>query len=187
MLVTCAFTAFNTSLTYTNSSGIASFTTIYPGKERIHAYIHFLSVTHNSFSLCLTMYDAGWYARRTIHIHVRVRTYDSTGNTTLYEDTTQLFFNDTISDEVTTNVYPYNDRTSMRDTYNTGDSLFTTSNVISLSGYYTYGYTSSMIELNIPFSGRRHHSSYSGTSIRRIVDDDDDGFGQNLTSQIIAS
>ena len=94
-----------------------------------------------------------------------------------------MFFDDTISDEINANVYPYNDRTSMRDTYNTGDPLFTTSNVISLDGNYTYGYTSSMIELNIPFSGP---SSYSGTFIRRIVDDDDDDDDndQHLTSQL---
>ena len=118
----------------------------------------------------------GWYSGRTPHIHVRVRTYDSDGNTTLYEDTSQLFFNDTINEEVFNNVYPYNNRSSKRDTYNNEDSLFTTSNVISLIGNYTDGYTSSTIEINIPFSTS---PSYSNAFIRHISDDDD--FDQHHT------
>ena len=122
----------------------------------------------------------GWYSGRTPHIHVRVRTYDSDGKTTLYEDTSQLFFNDTINEEVFNNVYPYNNRSIKRDTYNNEDSLFTTTNVISLVGNYTDGYTSSTIELNIPFSTS---SSHSNAFIRRIFDDDD--FDQHHASWFI--
>ena len=120
--------------------------------------------------IVMYMCDEGWYSGRTAHIHVRVRTYDSDGKTTLYEDTSQLFFNDTINEEVFNNVYPYNNRSIKRDTYNNEDSLFTTTNVISLVGNYTDGYTSSTIELNIPFSTS---SSHSNAFIRRIFDDDD--------------
>jgi hypothetical protein len=45
----------------------------------------------------LTIYP-GWYSGRTIHIHVRVRTYS--GATVLDNFTTQLFFDDTVTDAV---------------------------------------------------------------------------------------
>jgi protocatechuate 3,4-dioxygenase beta subunit len=64
----------------TDANGNVSFTTIYPG----------------------------WYSGRTIHIHLMARYYDSEGNTT-YEFTTQLYFDDAISDIVLANA-PYNTR-----------------------------------------------------------------------------
>jgi uncharacterized protein (TIGR03437 family) len=68
----------------------------------------------------LTIYP-GWYSGRTIHIHVRVRTYS--GNTTLSNDVTQIFF-----DEATNNVVmaqaPYSGRTTPRDTTNSNDNVY---------------------------------------------------------------
>src|SRR5262249_32354065 len=55
----------------TNGSGVATFTTIYPG----------------------------WYTGRTVHIHAKVRLFDASSNTTT-EATTQLFFDDAITDQV---------------------------------------------------------------------------------------
>ena len=52
---------------YTDSNGQVAFTTIYPG----------------------------WYNGRTVHIHIKVRIFDSSGNVTT-EATTQLFFADSI-------------------------------------------------------------------------------------------
>ena len=93
---------------------------------------------------------------------MRVRTYDLDGNTT-YEDTTQLYFNDTITDDVFTNVYPYNERT-VRDTNNTNDDLFTASNLITLVGDYVEGYTTN-VEFSIPFTNSEHSSSRFLTSV----------------------
>jgi hypothetical protein len=102
-----------------------------------------------------------------------VRTYGSDGaSTPLYEDTTQLFFDDAINDAVIANVYPYNERGNRRDTYNDADSLFTPDNLISLTGNITDGFTSSTIELNIPFSAAA--ASRAIASVRSIPDDDDD-------------
>jgi len=56
---------------WTDSNGQVTFTTIYPG----------------------------WYSGRTVHIHVKVRIFDSSGKVTT-EATTQLFFNDSTSDAV---------------------------------------------------------------------------------------
>src|SRR6266852_7472850 len=53
---------------YTDANGKSTFTTIYPG----------------------------WYSGRAVHIHVKVRVFDSSGNVTT-EATTQLFFDDSIS------------------------------------------------------------------------------------------
>lgn len=110
-------------------------------------------LTDNSgYAIFQTIYP-GWYEGRTVHIHLRVRLYNSDGSTS-YDDTTQLYFDDDISDAIFKNVYPYNDRSgAVRDTYNSADSLFTSNNIISLTGSYLEkrGY-SSTVELSVPFS-----------------------------------
>lgn len=65
----------------------------------------------------------GWYGGRTTHIHLRARAYDANGNVT-YNFTTQLFFDDTLSDSVYAGS-PYNSRAT-RDTRNTNDSIYKT-------------------------------------------------------------
>lgn len=121
---------------YTNSTGYASFTSIYPG----------------------------WYTSRTVHIHVRVRAYNEDNSSISYESTTQLFFDDAISIAIFKNVYPYNARGfATRDTYNSNDTLFLESNVIPLVGDYSNqdGY-SGMVEFKLPLfspmegGGERH-------------------------------
>jgi protocatechuate 3,4-dioxygenase beta subunit len=58
----------------------------------------------------------GWYSGRTIHIHVMIRTLSSTG-TALTEFSTQLFFDQTLIDALTTSVSPYSSR-GLPDTTN---------------------------------------------------------------------
>lgn len=77
----------------TDSSGAAGFTTIYPG----------------------------WYQGRTAHIHVRIRVYNSSGNTTS-NVATQVFFDDSISDQVYSNL-PYSSRGG-RTTRNSNDGIY---------------------------------------------------------------
>src|SRR6266481_3525408 len=99
---------------YTDANGKVSFTTIYPG----------------------------WYSGRAVHIHVKVRVFDSSGNVTT-EATTQLFFDDAIS----TPVYAANSdysRSGTRDTMNTTDSIYTAESpslLVSLSGSASTSYT----------------------------------------------
>jgi uncharacterized protein (TIGR03437 family) len=76
----------------TDDDGVANFTTIYPG----------------------------WYSGRTVHIHLRIRTYS--GSQALDQFTSQLFFDDSITDQVFTQS-PYNTRGS-RSTRNTGDNIY---------------------------------------------------------------
>ena len=63
----------------------------------------------------------GWYAGRTIHIHVEARLFDASGNTT-YAFTSQLFFDDAVNDVVMA-TSPYNSR-GTRDTRNAQDSIY---------------------------------------------------------------
>jgi protocatechuate 3,4-dioxygenase beta subunit len=69
----------------------------------------------------------GWYSGRAIHIHVRVRTYDTSGSVaTNY--TTQIFFTDTANNAVLSGAAPYNTRTPTADpTTDEGDNVLTSS------------------------------------------------------------
>src|SRR6266567_2181121 len=99
---------------YTDASGNVSFTTIYPG----------------------------WYSGRAVHIHVKVRVFDASGNVTT-EATTQLFFDDSIS----TAVYAANadySRSSSRGILNSADSIYGAESpalLVSLTGSDTASYT----------------------------------------------
>ncbi|MFL5293668.1 MAG: hypothetical protein ACJ79U_19290 [Myxococcales bacterium] len=115
----------------TDASGIASFTTIYPG----------------------------WYPGRAVHIHVKVRLFDSMLRATrsarrrqspllppadnvTTEATTQVFFDDTVSDAVFRAAAPYNSRPA-RDTRNAADGLYGGRTVLlaSLQGDPASGYS----------------------------------------------
>jgi protocatechuate 3,4-dioxygenase beta subunit len=76
----------------TDSSGVAKFTTIYPG----------------------------WYQGRAVHIHFKIRSH--TGSGSAYEFTSQLFFDDNITDQVYTQA-PYNTK-GQRTLKNVGDSIY---------------------------------------------------------------
>lgn len=76
----------------TDEEGEAAFTTIYPG----------------------------WYPGRTVHIHFKIRTEPDSNNGT--EFTSQLFFNDSFTDEVYTQA-PYNTR-GQRNTLNRRDNIY---------------------------------------------------------------
>jgi protocatechuate 3,4-dioxygenase beta subunit len=76
----------------TDSNGAAEFVTIYPG----------------------------WYSGRAVHIHFKIRMF--AGSEKTYEYTSQLFFNDTFTDQVYT-ASPYNTRGS-RNTRNNQDGIY---------------------------------------------------------------
>jgi len=112
----------------TNASGVATFTTIYPG----------------------------WYSGRTVHIHCKVRVFDASQNTTT-EATTQLFFDDTVTDGVYAAASPYSSR-GARDTRNAADSIYGghTELLVSLSGDTTAGYAGTItlgVAVGTVFSG----------------------------------
>ncbi|MFL5492257.1 MAG: hypothetical protein ACJ8AV_12605 [Gemmatimonadales bacterium] len=76
----------------TGADGVARFTTIYPG----------------------------WYQGRAVHIHFKIRS--SASATAAYEFTSQLFFDDTLTDQVHAQ-QPYAAK-GRRDLRNSGDGIF---------------------------------------------------------------
>jgi protocatechuate 3,4-dioxygenase beta subunit len=115
----------------TDSSGKASFRTIYPG----------------------------WYSGRTCHIHFRARAYDAAGKTT-YNFTTQLYFDDSFTDQIYAQA-PYNTR-GTRNTRNSNDGIFrgsASSPELTLS---LQGDGSVHAEVALGFSGLPASALYSG-------------------------
>jgi len=76
----------------TDASGVAQFTTIYPG----------------------------WYSGRAVHIHFKIRS--AAGASSAYEFTSQLFFNDSLTDQVQAQS-PYASK-GTRDTRNANDGIY---------------------------------------------------------------
>jgi protocatechuate 3,4-dioxygenase beta subunit len=119
----------------TDSNGHVQFTTIYPG----------------------------WYSGRTVHIHVRVRTFS--GSSTTYNFTTQIFFAEENSAAVFA-TSPYGSR-SGRDTTNEEDMIYQqevrAGNVLmpTLAGIPSGGYTGTV---GIGLSGLPASSSSSSSS-----------------------
>lgn len=68
----------------------------------------------------------GWYTGRTVHIHLKVHIDKKTVLTT------QLYFDDALSDEVFSTVSPYTDHTG-RDTRNDNDSIFDEAGLMATS------------------------------------------------------
>lgn len=63
----------------------------------------------------------GWYRGRTIHIHFKVQTTGTAGES--YEFTSQMYFDDTISDQVLAQA-PYTGQRGQRDTTNASDGIY---------------------------------------------------------------
>lgn len=118
------------------------------GQKWLRAYQLTNSTGHVTF---YTIFP-GWYGGRTTHIHVRVRINAINSNIILYDNTTQLYFGDNVSNAIFSDVYPYNSR-GLRDAFNSNDSLFESANVLNLTGSYNNadGY-SSVAELSLPFA-----------------------------------
>jgi uncharacterized protein (TIGR03437 family) len=89
-----------------------------------HKYLRGYQTTDDTGSVQFTTIYPGWYSGRTVHIHVRIRTYS--GSSVIGEFVDQIFFDDTLTDTVFTQA-PYNTRRT-RDTRNTNDMVLTGTN-----------------------------------------------------------
>ena len=105
----------------TNADGLVSFLTIWPG----------------------------WYQGRTVHMHVRVRTFSADGKV-IINQTTQLFVDDATSDAIFAAVAPYNTRSGKRDTYNKNDGLYSATMLVNTTGSIKDGFHGSFA-LGVPF------------------------------------
>ncbi|MCB1018398.1 MAG: hypothetical protein KDC27_00650 [Acidobacteria bacterium] len=97
-------------------------------------------ITDANGSVTFTTIYPGWYSGRTIHIHIRVRTYN--GQTVLSNFVSQIFFDETTNNTVlATSAYS---RTSSRDTTNARDNIYgnNTNLLAASSGDPASGYTS---------------------------------------------
>lgn len=99
----------------TDAQGKAAFTTIYPG----------------------------WYRGRAVHIHFKIRTTGTDGNA--YEFTSQLFFDDTLSDQVFAQASYAGKGT--RDTRNSNDNIYQSGGaqlLLNPTGDLRKGYTAAI-------------------------------------------
>src|SRR5262249_48112624 len=80
-------------------------------------YLRGFQVTDSNGAVEFTTIYPGWYSGRTVHVHFKVRLYDATQKT--YEFTSQLFFDESISDQVLSQA-PYNTR-GTRSSRNSND------------------------------------------------------------------
>ena len=80
-------------------------------------YLRGAQMTDSEGIVRFTSIYPGWYVSRTVHIHVKVHIDRKTVLTT------QLFFDDTLSDTINADVSPYNEHKN-RDTYNDTDKIF---------------------------------------------------------------
>ena len=97
-------------------------------------------ITDENGQVKFTTIYPGWYAGRTIHIHLRVRTYS--GSTVLGNFVTQIFFEEPVNNTVlATSNYS---RSSARDTTNASDMVYRVANqermLATTSGDTTSGY-----------------------------------------------
>jgi protocatechuate 3,4-dioxygenase beta subunit len=98
-----------------NNTGIQSENTL--GQNWLRGY----QVSDANGAVSFTTIYPGWYQGRTIHMHFKVRIFNTSGSTA-YEFTSQFFINDTLNDIVMAKS-PYNTR-GTRTVRNANDSIY---------------------------------------------------------------
>jgi protocatechuate 3,4-dioxygenase beta subunit len=107
------------------------------GKKYLRGY----QVTGSDGKVAFKTVYPGWYSGRTVHIHVRVRTFDGSGAAT-YDFLTQMFFDDALTDTVYKQS-PYSTR-GTRGTRNANDNIYGSDGatlLLSVSSDGNGGYT----------------------------------------------
>lgn len=95
-------------------------TVVTTGQKFLRGY----QITDDGGQVQFTTIYPGWYSGRTIHIHVRVRTYS--GTTVLSNFVTQIFFDETVNNLVLSQT-AYS-RSGNRDTTNSSDMVYNVAN-----------------------------------------------------------
>ena len=90
------------------------------GRKFLRGY----QLTDGNGRVTFTTIYPGWYRGRAVHIHFKVRTFSGSQKT--FEFTSQIFFDDAVSDEVYRQA-PYSSR-GARDTRNAADMVYTSNN-----------------------------------------------------------
>jgi protocatechuate 3,4-dioxygenase beta subunit len=107
----------------------------------------------------------GWYAGRTTHIHLRVRSsYSEASSTSDGANTTQCFFAQTFIDTLYTTVAPYSSK-GVNPTTNASDRVYSMqedgANLLTLTGNETNGYAAS-VTLFLPITATYDAASPMG-------------------------
>jgi protocatechuate 3,4-dioxygenase beta subunit len=118
-------------------------------------------LTDTNGQVTFTTIVPGWYAGRTTHIHLRLRTsYDEGSATDDGTNTTQCFFDQTFVDTLDTTVAPYSAE-GQNPTTNAGDRVYAQqengANQLVLAGDTTTGYTTS-ITIYVPIASAANGS-----------------------------
>ena len=124
--------------TYNPGGGTGNVNT--SGQKFLRGY----QITDENGKVTFTTIYPGWYTSRTIHIHMRVRTYS--GTTVLSNFVTQMFFEEAINNAVlATSAYS---RTGSRDTTNATDNVYRVANqtrmLATTTGDNSSGYASTI-------------------------------------------
>lgn len=124
--------------TYNPGGGTGSVNTV--GQKFLRGY----QISDENGRVEFTSVYPGWYTGRTIHIHLRVRTYN--GSTVLSNFVSQIFFSEEINDLVMAqSAYT---RTSARNTTNANDNIYRVTNqermMSTTTGSVSEGYTSAI-------------------------------------------
>jgi protocatechuate 3,4-dioxygenase beta subunit len=117
-------------------------------KTSSETWLRGYQVTDASGKVTFKTIVPGWYAGRTTHIHLRIRSsYSAASSTSDGTNTTQLFFAQTLTDRLATSVAPYNNE-GKNPTTNASDHVYSGeengANVLALSGDDTSGYSAAV-------------------------------------------
>ena len=108
-------------------------------------------ITDENGTVQFTSIYPGWYQGRTVHLHFKIRMFE--GSEPTLEFTSQLYFNDTITDQVYSQP-PYSDR-GPRDVRNNQDAIF--------NGASTDGLVQSNAGEHLMFNLSEQDQGYLGT------------------------
>src|SRR5215213_780158 len=108
-------------------------------------------ITDDNGTVGFTTIYPGWYQGRAVHLHFKVRMFE--GSEKMLEFTSQFFFNDTVSDQVYSQV-PYSDR-GTRDMRNDQDGIF--------NGASTDGSVQSHVGERLMLNTTKQDQGYLGT------------------------
>ena len=103
-----------------DAAGMYSDTNDPSGSTVGHNYLRGYQMTDTTGKAAFTTIYPGWYSGRAVHIHFKIRTTGTNG--AAYELTSQLFFDDALSDKVFAQA-PYAAK-GTRNTRNSNDSIY---------------------------------------------------------------
>jgi protocatechuate 3,4-dioxygenase beta subunit len=111
------------------------------GEQWLRGY----QITNAAGSVTFATIIPGWYQGRTTHIHLRVRSaYSEASSTSDGTNTTQVFFDQTLVDTLSTSLAPYNSE-GVNPTTNASDRVYAGETrgvgLLALSGSAAAGYT----------------------------------------------